>query len=112
MKFISKPLSKQEISVLKKKYGDYLKLTVDLSQELLVAGCELHADGEEILLEKGSLSAEIWGGGISLKMKTIDTLAVLNLRPNLDNTSMEILDSERRKKFIKIVKKTFVILWD
>lgn len=112
MRLISKSLSKQEIAALKKKYGDYLKLTIDLGQRLLVVGCELHADGEEILLEKGSLSTEIWGGGINLKTKTIDTIAVLNLRPNLGNPSMEILDFERRKKFIKIVKKIFVLLWD
>lgn len=111
MKFIHTPLSKKDISVLKKKYGDYLKLTIDLVQETIMAGCPLHADGESFLLRRSSSSKNIWGGGINLQNKIIDTIAVLNLRPNLNNNSMEILDQKRRDKFIKIVRKIFVVLW-
>ena len=112
MKLIRKPLSAQEIFVLKKQHGSYLKLTIDLENEILVAGCELHADGEEILLKKGGRTENIWGGGINLETKTIDATAVINLRSSLGNESMEILASKRREKFFSIVKKLFVNLWD
>lgn len=112
MKLINKPLSKTQLAQIRQKYGDYLKLTVDLEKEQLVLGTELHADGEKILLENGSQQDNIWGGGINLGDKIIDTTAVLNLRPKLNNDSMEILDPERREKFIKIVRKIFVSLWD
>ena len=111
MKLIKEPLSKQEILLLKSNCGNYLKLTVDVNQEILVAGCELHADGEAILLKKSSQQKNIWGGGIDLENKIIDTMAVLNLRPNLNNDSMEILDPEIRERFIKMVKKVFAELW-
>ena len=111
MKFVHKPLSKKEIASLKKKYGSYLKLTIDLDQENIVAGCTLHADGESFLLRSGASSVNIWGGGVNLNTKTIDTIAVLNLRPSLNNPGMEILDSRKREKFIKIVKKIFAHLW-
>ena len=112
MELITKPLSRIQIAKFRKKYGDYLKLTVDIEKENLVLGEELHADGEKILLENDSQQTNIWGGGINLKDKIIDTTAVLNLRPNLNNDSMEILDSERRVKFIRIVKKYFAELWN
>lgn len=111
MKFIDKALTSQEIKDLQNKYGNYLKLTVDIEKEWLIAGGELHADGEEILLEKGSRQDDIWGGGLNLGKKQIDTIAVLNIRPRLNNDNLEILDSVRREKFIKIVKKYFRKLW-
>lgn len=107
MEYIEHPFNKNDIKQLKDKYGQYIKLTVDLKNRTLVAGSELHADGERILIKKGGESKNIWGGGINLNNLKIDTTAVLNLRPSLENESMEILDSKRRKKFINIVKKLF-----
>ena len=111
MKFIDKALTSQEIKDLQNKYGNYLKLTVDIEKEWLIAGGELHADGEGILFEKDSRQDDIWGGGLNLENKQIDTTAVLNIRPRLNNDNLEILDSVRREKFIKIVKKYFRKLW-
>ena len=107
MQLITKPLTKQACQSLQKTYGNYIKVTVDLEKQLLVAGCELHADGEKILLESGSHQDNIWGGGINLMTKDIDATAVLNLRPKLQNSSLEILDPERRQKLMAIVKKIF-----
>ncbi len=112
MDFFDRPITSGEINNLRKIYGDYLKLTVDIEKECLVAGRELHADGEKILLEKGSQQDNIWGGGINLKEKSIDATAVLNIRPRLGNDNLEILDPERREKFLQIVKKIFQELWN
>ena len=111
MEFFDYPLTFKEIKKLQEKWGDYLKITVDIKNNWVVAGGELHTDGERLLLEKGSLQDDIWGGGISIIGKQIDTTAVLNLRPKLDNDNLEILDSGRRKKFLKIVKDFFKQLW-
>ena len=111
MEFIDKALTREEIIELQEVYGDYVKLTIDLEKEWVVAGGELHADGEKILLERGGGQDDIWGGGINFESKQVDTTAVLNLRPRLKNDSLEILDNQRREKFIQIVKKYFVDLW-
>lgn len=111
MKLIEKPLSKEEIIELKEGFDDYVKITADIESEVIIVGCELHADGERILLEKGSKQDDIWGGGINLKDKIIDTTAVLNLRPRVGNDSMEILDIQKREKFVSIVKRYFDKLW-
>ena len=107
MKFIDIPLAREEIREIKKEYGDYVKITADIENGWMVIGAGFHADGEKILLERGSKQDDVWGGGISLKDKIVDTTAVLNIRPRLGNDGMEILDSERREKFVKIVKKYF-----
>jgi len=111
MEFIDKVLTPQEIEKLRQQFGNYLKLTIDLKNKWIVAGGDLHADAEKLLLEKGSKQDDIWGGGIDLKEKLIDTSAVLNLRPRLNNDSLEILDQGRREKFIEIIKNYFHKLW-
>jgi hypothetical protein len=111
MEFISRSLTKGKILKLQKEYGNYIKLTVDLENQWIIAGGELHADGEKILLEKGSKQDDIWGGGISFEDKQIDTTAVINLRPRMNNDNLEILDPKKREKFMAVVKNYFNELW-
>ncbi len=111
MDLIDKKLTKSEILNLRKKYGDYIKLTVDVGKEWIVVGTGLHADGEKILLEKGSKQDNIWGGGINIVDKQIDATAVLNIRPRLENDNLEILNQKIRKKFNDIIKEYFRELW-
>lgn len=111
MELFINPITFTDLKKLQDKWGNYLKVTVDIINGWAVIGGELHADGEQVLLGKGSRQDDIWGGGINLKDKQIDTTAVLNLRPRLGNDNLEILDSGRREQFIKTVKKIFQILW-
>lgn len=111
MKFFDKPLTPQDLTNLALECGDYTKLTVDIENGWMVASVKLHADGEKLLLEKGSLQDNIWGGGLNFQNKQIDTTAVLNLRTRLNNDSLEILDPQRREKFINLVKNYFQKLW-
>ena len=111
MDFIDKKLTNDEILNLRKKYGNYIKLTVDVENRWMIAGGELHADGEKVLLGKGSKQDDTWGGGINFLDKQIDTTAVLNIRPSLSNDNLEILDPETRKKFHDIIKEYFKELW-
>jgi|SRR3989344_3492804 len=111
MDFIDKKLTKDEVLILRKKYSNYIKLTIDVENKWIVAGGELHADGEKVLLEKGSKQNDIWGGGVNMFDKQIDTTAVLNIRPRLNNDNLEILDPEIRRKFHDIIKKYFEELW-
>jgi len=110
MKLVEEKLTKNQIGNILNQYGQYVKVTVDLEKKILIVGCQLHADGEKILLKSGSHQDNIWGGGINLKTKEIDATAVLNLRPKLQNTSLDILDPTRRKQLINIVKKLFINL--
>lgn len=112
MKVFSKPLTAVQVSALGQTFGEYLKVTVDLAQKIMVVGCVLHADGEQVLLEKfHSHQEDVWGGGIDLKAKAVDTTAVLNIRSSADNPSLEILNSQRRDAFVGMVKEFFAVVW-
>ncbi len=111
MKYVDAKLTLDEILQIRKDFGDYVKVTVDILNNRLIVGCELHADGEAILLEKGGKQDDIWGGGVDFTNNSIKTFAMLNIRPRLDNDSMEILDSKIKAEFNKVVKDLFENLW-
>jgi hypothetical protein len=102
--FLNKKASKEDIEQAKEEFGDYIKITIDIEEKVLAIGGELHADAEELLIKRGSKQINIWGGGLDLVSDRIDTQAVINLRPRQGNDSMEILNPEIRRKFIKIVQ--------
>jgi hypothetical protein len=102
-------LSKDDLEKAKQDYGDYVKVVVDIETGRMTIGGEWHADGEKLLLEKGSKQGYVWGGGIDLYSGNIETIALINLRPE-SNRSQDILDSKVREKFIKLVEEKFE-LW-
>lgn len=105
--FVKRKVTGDDLKISQEEYGRYVKIVVDVNNDMMVIGGEWHADGEKILLEKGADKDSIWGGGIDLDTKNIETIALINLRPNLENNSQEILDKDIREKFIKIVKERF-----
>ncbi|MFH1840686.1 MAG: DUF5674 family protein [Candidatus Shapirobacteria bacterium] len=85
-------------------YESYLKITIDIEQEITALGGEYHADAEKILLEQGSKQKNIWGGGINLETGQYETMAMVNLRAGRNN-STDILDAQARNKFLKLAQK-------
>lgn len=86
----------------------YIKIVVDIDRKILSAGGERHVDGEQMLLADGSRQSDLWGGGFDRETKEIDYNSMINLRPNDQNPSREVLSAEIRSKFYKIVNE---ILW-
>lgn len=109
MKLFKEKITNKDLLELEKEFGGYFKVTVDIENKWLVAGCELHSDGEDILVGEGSHPRDIWGGAVDLKVKSVETLAVLNLRASQGNASMDILDPVIREKLIKVVKE---VIWN
>lgn len=107
--FITDKVSKQDIEKASEDYGEYIKIVVEVEKQLMAIGGQWHADAEKVVLDKGGNQDDIWGGGIDLVTKNIETVALINLRPRLDNNSQEILDKGTREEFIKIVKNKFQI---
>lgn len=101
---IRKKASQEEIKKMAEDFDGYIKVVVDIEKEILAGGGERHVDAEQILLKKDSRQADLWGGGLDLQTKEIDYNSIINLRPNQDNPSRDILSTEIRKKFDKIVK--------
>ena len=100
--------SSDEISLLTKEYSQYIKLSADISQQILYGGGRLHFECEQLLISNhNSKNENIWSGGVNLVTKKIEYTAVANIKPSRDNPGLEILNPNTRVKFKNIVKKFF-----
>lgn len=96
---------KKQIFEMLKTLESYIKVAVDIRQEILAGGGVMHADCEEILLNSGSRQADIWGGDWIPKGKKVEFHSLINIRPRQNNRSMEIQDPKIRKQVETIVRK-------
>lgn len=95
----------EQINQVSEHFQGYIKVVVDLEKEVLCAGADRHVDEEQELLKVGSKQHNLWGGGIDVETGEIDYNSMINLRPNQDNPSRDILSKEIREKFDEVVVK-------
>lgn len=104
---ITRKATKKVVGKVTGDLDGYIKVVVDVEKNILAAGGERHLQGEELLLKRGSKQKNLWGGGIDWETKEIDYNSIINLRPNQDNPSRDILVKEIREKFDTIIEKLF-----
>jgi hypothetical protein len=110
MKIITYPEKKEVIQALHSRFfKSMIKAVVDVERELLAIDAELHADLENMLLsERNSDQKDLWGVNLFLdkpKEEWIEFTALINIRPSMNNRSMEVEDPDMRKKIKTIVEK-------
>lgn len=105
------PFSKEEIQKLSEEFETYIKTVIDLENKICSAGANRHFENEAVLLKKGAKQSNLWGGGIDLKTLAIDSNSMINIRPNDNNTSNEIQDTQTRETFEELTKYFFDTLW-
>ncbi len=105
MLILTQKATPEELKQISEHFHGFIKVVVDLEQGILCAGADRHVDEEQELLINGSKQANLWGGGFDIETGEIDYNSMINLRPNQDNPSRDILSTEIREKFDKIVTK-------
>jgi len=113
IKIIKDPISKKEIiDIAKNQFGDLVKAVVDIKQEIMAIGGELHSDEEVALIEKeGSKREDTWGVNLypeKSDKEWIEFDSVINLKPSFNNHSREVEDGETKEKIKKIVQKLVI----
>lgn len=107
MKFIDIKIAKNELAnIAKERFGDMVKAVVDIDLGVMIVGGELHADEEALLLERGSKQENLWGINIYINKtgnERIEFDSMINIRPNQNNRSRDVLDQAIRGKIIVIV---------
>ncbi len=93
-----------ELDKMSYELGNYVKVVVDIEKGILAGGGGMHYDEEQTLLEYGCQQKNLWGGGVDFTTREIDYNSMINVRPNQNNSSRDILSEEIRKKFKKIVE--------
>lgn len=110
IEIINRQINKEYLKkFLDKPFKEVVKFVADIEQEIIAFGGELHSDGQEILVEKGSDARNVWGGNLFLlengKKATIEYSSLINIKPSQKSFSMDIKDKEIREKIEEILKK-------
>lgn len=108
----STPFTTQQINQLREQFDTYIKTVIDVERKICSAGMDRHYQGEEILLLQGSKQTNIWGGGIDLNSLIVDYNSFINIRPNDNNPSNDILSLEIRNKYQNLTKYFFRTLYE
>lgn len=101
---LDKKATEGQIKKMGYEFGNYIKVVVDIEKGILAGGAAMHYDEEQVLLEYGCKQENLWGGGVDFTTDTIDYNSMINVRPNQENASRDILSEEKRAKFKKIVE--------
>ena len=112
IKTSDKPFTREEIDKLKAHFSGYIKTVIDIEKKLCSAGMDRHYEGEKILIDSGSKQSNIWGGGIDTNSKAIDYNSFINIRPNDNNPSNDVLNLSIREKYEALTKLFFKVLYD
>ena len=106
-------LVNQKISkeVLKKAcetwFATMVKVVVDIAQNRLALGGDLHSDAEVLLLNSGSIQDNLWGANFypwEPPENRIEYSALINIRPGQNNRGMEIEDAAIRDRVKEIIE--------
>ena len=84
---------------------NYIKVAVDIRQEVLAGGGIMHADCEAVLLESGSKQPDIWGADWRPEAKKVEFGSLINIRPRQNNRSMQIQDKKVKDQVEKVIRK-------
>lgn len=97
-------VSRRQIQEMLQSLETYIKLAVDIERGILAGGGMLHADGEAVLIDDGSLQENIWGADWIPETQEVRFEALINIRPRQNNRSMTILDPSIRQRVERIVR--------
>jgi len=94
-------------SLAHEQYGDIIKAVVDVAQEVMGVGGELHVDIQSLLIEKeGSRGDTMWGINLYLDKTGEDFIefdSMINLKPALGNKTRNVENIETQNKIKEIV---------
>jgi len=97
-------VTQDQIREMLEELETYIKLAVDVERKILAGGGEYHADCEEVPLEDGSRQEDIWGADWYPEHRAVEFGALINIRPDQRNRSMEIEDPEMRERIETITR--------
>lgn len=105
-------VTKREVEELSKhRFGDMVKAVVDIAKGTMALGGELHADEEQILLDRGSSQNDLWGINIYHALprdQWIEFDSMINIRPSQGNRSRSVENEELRRQIKEMVNRMII----
>ena len=90
------------------KFGNLVKVVVDIERGIMAIDADLHADEEAVLIENGSSQRNLWGINIYPELTGDDFVefdSLINLRPSQGNRSRGVDNKEVKKKILELINK-------
>ncbi len=103
------PIETTELVRLLSLFSDMVKFVVDIEQQRIAIGGNMHADAEHVLLEQGSRQSDLWGANYYPgrgESECIEYTSLINIRPAVGNPGMEIQDEVIRRRV-----RTLTLAW-
>lgn len=88
--------------------GGMVKIVVDVGRGVLALGGELHADGEQVLLDDGSRQEDLWGANVypgNTGADQLEYMSLINIRPRQGNRGAMIADTGVRDRVRDMVRR-------
>ena len=107
---IENPISLSRLKEISAEgYGNMVKAVSDIETNALVIGHEMNYQGEEFLLDRGSLQKNLWSFNIFPESSRAEWLvfdSMINIRPNDGKRSRSIEDKNIQARIREIVEKS------
>ena len=110
IKIIKSPIAISELKrIAEQRFGDLVKAAVDIEQEIMAIGGELHVDEQILLIEKeNSKHEDVWGINLypdNFNGDFIQFDSMINIRPSQQNRSRGIEHEDIRQKIRNVVER-------
>lgn len=107
-RIVKEGITREELRVLaREQYGDIIKAVVDVEQNIMGVGGELHVDIQSLLIEKEhSRGDTTWGINLYLDKTGQDFIefdSMVNLKPASGNRSRSVEDLVLRERIRSVV---------
>lgn len=96
--------TREQIEEVLEELDPIIKLAIDIGRGVLAGGGQMHADCEATLLEDGSRQEDIWGANWIPATQSIESEALVNIRPKQANLSMTIQDAAIKSQVESIAR--------
>ncbi len=112
IRVIGKPITLEELrNIAKERFGDMIKIVVNIEKKIIAVGGELHADEEATLLDQGSKQQDLWGANIYVdrpRQSWIEFDSMINIRPSQNNRSRNVEDEAVKQKIISVIDRLII----
>ncbi len=107
MKLIDTGITMAELrSLAEGRFGDLVKVVVDIKRNVMAVDADLHSDEEALLLENGSAQADLWGINLYPGLPSADWIefdSMINIRPSHGNRSRGVDDPGIQVRIVEVV---------
>ena len=94
-------------------FDGMIKFVVDIRNERIALGGEMHADAEVALLQAESKQEDLWGGNLHpwVGVPEVEYTSLINIRPAAGNRGLTVETPGIRSRMLVVLKKWIRLTW-